>query len=293
MTFRTSQSQRRSAFTLIELLLVVAIIAILVALLLPAVQQAREAARRTQCKNNLGQLGIAMHNYNATFSCLPPGCVNLTGPIQNTEEGYHFSWAVQLLPMAEQRNLFEGIDFDSSVYAASNMSLRLTAIPMFVCPSDATPSWGAGNSIARSSYAACTGGADVPVDDRNTGLFFRNSSVAWHHIRDGASNTFLAGERRLSDIGGDDLGFASGTSGSLRNTGVPINIYTDDVNALPVKLPNTPDPLLATRGYSSQHTGGAQFVLADGSVRFVSENIDVNTYTYLGDREDGFAISEF
>ncbi|MEO1980666.1 MAG: DUF1559 domain-containing protein, partial [Fuerstiella sp.] len=84
-------------FTLIEMLVVITIIAILVALLLPAVQQAREAARRTQCKNNLVQLSIALHNYQSSFNCLPPGVVNETGPIQNVEEGYHMSWLVQTL----------------------------------------------------------------------------------------------------------------------------------------------------------------------------------------------------
>ena len=93
-------------FTLIELLVVIAIIAILIALLLPAVQQAREAARRTQCKNNLMQLGIAFHNYDMAFEMLPPGCVNSTGPIHNIPEGYHMSWTVQILPMMEQQGLF-------------------------------------------------------------------------------------------------------------------------------------------------------------------------------------------
>lgn len=285
--------KRSRGFTLIELLLVVAIIAILIALLLPAVQQAREAARRTQCKNNLAQLGIAMHNYSASYDCLPPGTVDLAGPIQNVEEGYHFGWIVQLLPMSEQVNLFRQINFDVSLYHPRNLNTRMTYIPMYICPSDGEQRSGLGQNIATSSYAACTGGQNVPNDIGNSGLAFLNSSVAFHHIRDGASNTIVAGERVLTDIELDELGWASGTSSSLRNTAVPLNYFAPNRATTPPPLPNSPGPMLATRGYSSQHTGGAQFAIADGSVRFLSENIDVDVYSNLGDREDGNALPDF
>lgn len=283
--------KRTRAFTLIELLLVVAIIAILIALLLPAVQQAREAARRTQCKNNLAQIGIAMHNYNSSFGCMPPGTINLTGPIRNEDEGYHFSWIAQLLPMTEQSMLFQSIDFNQSVYGPGSLSARAARLTMYLCPSDPGPLSSSG--IEPSSYAGCAGGADVPVDMDNDGLFFLNSSVAYHHIRDGASNTILAGERQLADIGTEDLGWASGTTASLRNTGIPIDVYVSRYSTDVVVLPGTPDPVLATRGFSSWHTGGAQFSLADGSVRFLSENIDVDVYSHLGDREDGHTLPDF
>ena len=286
--YRRSHSQR--GFTLIELLVVIAIIAILIALLLPAVQQAREAARRTQCKNNLMQIGIAMHNYEMAFEILPSGTVNLTGPIRNLEEGYHMSWLVQLLPAMEQASLFGMINFNESVYAPANTGTRSAAIATFQCPSDNRQLAGA------SSYAGCFGGNDVAIDMNNNGLLFLNSGVGYQEIRDGASNTILAGEK-IIPAGFKDLGWMSGTMATLRNTGVAINTGWDiggprtTRNGSMAPLPAPSDT--ATSGYSSQHTGGAQFVLADGSVRFLSENIDLKTFSHLGNREDLSALEEF
>jgi prepilin-type N-terminal cleavage/methylation domain-containing protein/prepilin-type processing-associated H-X9-DG protein len=277
-------------FTLIELLVVIAIIAILIALLLPAVQQAREAARRTQCKNNLMQLGIAMHTYEMAFEMLPPGTVNLTGPIRNIEEGYHMSWLVQILPATEQAGLFGNINFNESVYAQANAGPRAMAVVSFLCPSDNRQSGGV------SSYAGCFGGDDVAIDMGNNGLLFLNSGVGYQEIRDGASNTILAGEKILP-AGLKDLGWMSGTMATLRNTGVAINTGWDIGGPRTIRngsmapLPAPSDT--ATSGFSSQHTGGAQFVFADGSVRFLSENIDLKTYSHLGNREDLSALQEF
>jgi prepilin-type N-terminal cleavage/methylation domain-containing protein/prepilin-type processing-associated H-X9-DG protein len=280
----------RRGFTLIELLVVIAIIAILIALLLPAVQQAREAARRTQCKNNLMQIGIAMHTYEMSFEMMPPGTVNLTGPIRNIEEGYHMSWLVQILPSIEQAGLFGMINFNESVYAPLNTAPRATVIISFLCPSDNRQSGGV------SSYAGCFSGDDVAIDMNNNGLLFLNSGVGYQEIRDGASNTILAGEKIVA-AGFKDLGWMSGTMATLRNTEVPINAGWDiggsrtTRNGSMAPLPAPSDT--ATSGFSSQHTGGAQFVFADGSVRFLSENIDLKTYSHLGNREDLSAMQEF
>lgn len=291
-TARTRGEQRLvpRGFTLIELLVVIAIIAILIALLLPAVQQAREAARRTQCKNNLMQLGIAMHTYEMAYEIMPSGTVNLTGPIRNLEEGYHMSWLVQLLPAMEQAGLFGSINFNESVYAPMNAGARASSIATFQCPSDNRPATGT------SSYAGCFGGDDVAIDVNNNGLLFLNSGIGYQEIRDGASNTILAGEKIISP-GLKDLGWMSGTMASLRNTGVAINAGWDIGGPRTTRGgPMAPLPApsdTATSGYSSQHTGGAQFVFADGSVRFLSENIDLKTYSHLGDRGDLSALEEF
>jgi prepilin-type N-terminal cleavage/methylation domain-containing protein/prepilin-type processing-associated H-X9-DG protein len=285
---RQSHSQR--GFTLIELLVVIAIIAILIALLLPAVQQAREAARRTQCKNNLMQIGIAMHNYEMAFEMLPSGTVNLTGPIRNLEEGYHMSWTVQLLPAMEQAGLFGTINFNESVYAPANTGARATVIATFQCPSDNRQSAGTSN------YAGCFGGDDIAIDMNNNGVLFLNSGIGYQEIRDGASNTILIGEKIIPP-GFKDLGWMSGTMATLRNTGVEINAGWDiggprtNRGGPIAPLPAPSDT--ATSGYSSRHTGGAQFGMADGSVRFLSENIDLKTYSHLGNREDLSAMEEF
>ena len=278
-------------FTLIELLVVIAIIAILIALLLPAVQQAREAARRTQCKNNLMQFGIAMHTYEMAFEMMPSGTVNPTGPIRNIADGYHMSWLVQILPAFEQANLFGRINFNEGAYDPVNAAgPGATVIPGFVCPSDNRLTSGASN------YAGCFGGDDVAIDVNNNGLLFLNSGTGYQEIRDGASNTILAGEKIVLPRV-QDLGWMSGTMATLRNTGVPLNGGWDiggprtTRNGSMAALPAPSDT--ATSGFSSQHTGGSQFVFADGSVRFLSENIDLKTYSHLGNREDLSALEEF
>ncbi len=284
-------------FTLIELLVVIAIIAILIALLLPAVQHAREAARRTQCKNNLMQLGIALHNYDMAFEMLPPGCVNATGPIRNIAEGYHMSWLTQILPMMEQNSIFGQLNFTEGAYGPGNGSLKSTVIPSFLCPTDGTRYTGSGSATQGSAnYAACFGGDDVPIDMENNGVMYLNSSISYQRIRDGASNTILVGEKRIVP-GTNELGWISGTRATLRNTGVPINRGWDLGGNVPggggLKKPLPSPSDTATSGFSSFHTGGSQCVLADGSVRFISENISTNILSFLGNREDMQVIGEF
>src|SRR5262249_7092508 len=129
------RTRNRAGFTLIELLVVIAIIGVLIALLLPAVQAAREAARRSQCVNNLMQLGIAVQNYEAAHEGLPPGVVNAKGPIKNTPSGYHFGWMTQILPFIEQGNVQRHLDYSVPVYHPANDTARGVVINTFLCPS--------------------------------------------------------------------------------------------------------------------------------------------------------------
>ena len=137
-------ASNKRAFTLVELLVVVAIIGILIGMLLPAVQQVREAARRTACLNNLAQLGLAMHNNEFSFGHLPAGVVDTAGPILNQPAGQHVSWTVQLLRFVEQNGIADNFDIQAGAYAGSNGAARSMVIPVYICPSQGNPLNGAG-----------------------------------------------------------------------------------------------------------------------------------------------------
>ena len=204
---------RRRAFTLIELLIVVGIIAILIALLLPAIQAAREHARRAMCVNNLLQLGIAMGNYASTHSVLPPGVVNDNGPIVSQPVGYHHGWTVQILPFIDQNNVYRQFDLEESIYAPSNETARSVEIATFMCPS----------SPHRSEifYAGCHHDVEAPIAADNHGVLYLNSHIRFDEITDGLAHTILLGELKSNEP--LLLSWASGTRATLRNTGAAIN----------------------------------------------------------------------
>jgi prepilin-type N-terminal cleavage/methylation domain-containing protein len=282
------QCPARRAFTLIELLVVIAIIAVLVSLLLPAVQQAREAARRTQCKNNLVQLGLALLNYEMAHERLPPGSVDPNRPIRNEAKGYHVGWMVQILPYIEQGSTFQHFDFSVGVYDPANKAPADVRIASFLCPSH----WGGRSSTGVTTYAGVHHDVEAPIDVDNNGVLFLNSSIRARDIRDGFSNTIFVGE--LIDLP-DGLGWASGTRATLRNAGGGIanaaNARPGTGGAAPIP-PVAPgaDPearLLQVGGFSSPHAGGAQFSVGDGSVRFINQTINPTVFKNLANRADG------
>jgi prepilin-type N-terminal cleavage/methylation domain-containing protein len=281
---RPTNNRHCHGFTLIELLIVISVIAVLVALLLPAVQQARESARRTQCRNNLMQIGLALRNYESVHECLPPGSVDPNRPIQNDGKGYNFGWLVQILPHLEQTNLYEKLDFSVSVYDPKNALASNPAIPggiisgsVLSCPSDP-------GSLSDPNYAGCHHDIETPIDIDNNGVLFLNSSIRREDIFDGASNTIFVGEHRRT---GDGLGWFSGTRATLRNTGTPINAgVVRPGGAAPIPPPPKA-PLLEVGGFSSYHVGGANFVLGDGSVRYINQMIPMSILMQLGNRADG------
>lgn len=205
------------AFTLVELLVVIAIIGVLVALLLPAVQAAREAARRTQCSNNLMQLILAVSNYEMAHGVYPPGTIDAKGPVVNAPLGYHHNWIIQILPYMEERNTYAAIDKTVGVYHPKNAAVIATNQRWMYCPSCSAPqaNW--------SMYAAVHHDLEAPIDAKNNGVFFLNSRVRYDDIGDGSSNTIFLGEK-LPDA--FDLPWMSGTRGTLRNTGAMINSQT-------------------------------------------------------------------
>ena len=312
----SSPNSRRGGFTLIELLVVIAIVAILMALLLPAVQMAREAARRTQCKNNLAQIGLALQNYHLAHEVLPPGSLNQSGPIRNQPQGYHHGWYIHLLPHLDERPAFHRVDPDVGIYDSEHAEVRSHLVRPLVCPSDTPALYSSRTddvSAALCNYAGVHHPVEAPIDTTNHGVLFLNSRVRFADVHDGISQTMFVGEFLHS---AQDLGWASGTKATLRNGGVPINAMPgtgryyndpdpadDEARAEYIAAHATFDERLdeATRsdsalwvgGFESRHEGGGHFCLGDGSVRFVSENIDVDAYRNLLDRADGVVVGEF
>lgn len=280
---------RRPGFTLIELLVVIAILAILMSLLLPALQQTREAAWRAACRNHLRQLSLALHAYEQAFDCYPIGVSNEAGPVEHKADGHHHGWLVRLLPYLDQVNLSRRIDAGQSIYADQHLAARRQAWPLVRCPSEGTAvrSNSESEEVFLTTYAGVHDGRAVPIDVDNHGVLYLNSHVRSDDLRDGLSHTLIVGEFKPSLT---DLGWASGTRSSLRNTGVIIN-QTPGAGPYPndpkVNAPAWDATQLEPGGFGSQHAGGAQFSLADGSVRFISENISLTLLQQLGERADG------
>ncbi|MEW4527690.1 DUF1559 domain-containing protein [Maioricimonas sp. JC845] len=283
----------RQGFTLIELLVVIAIIAILIALLLPAVQQAREAARRSQCKNNLKQIGIALHNYHDTHGVFPPG--QIRGRTGGIEYGNAASWGALVLPYLDQAPLFNQLDFERGIFEEPNKSVirGLSGIPFTLCPSDAdrpatravhsstTPNYM--SSIPGTSYFGNSGAFNNWSDNPNprlSGGFFTIDAALPSDIsrfKDGTSNTIAVGEASARIwTGGSWLGVQHNT----QTTGTPgsdtacCQDWFLNFAMYPITNQYVVGMERANIRYSSDHDGGAQFLFADGSVRFISENIN-------------------
>lgn len=291
VTPTSERNPPRGGFTLIELLVTMSIMAILIAVLLPAVMQCREVARRTQCQNNLKQIGLAIYNYETAHNVYPPGCVNPTGPIQSEAKGYHLSWMVQLLPQLDQQNLFQTMDFAVGVYDEKNSRVRRTKIPTFVCPSDFTMPT---QQAAAGNYAGVHHDVEAAIDHGNHGAFVLNLALPRAAFTDGMANTLFVGEKLQR---GDELGWMSGTRATLRNGGQKINLNQHELQAqFPISpdssevLPNKPD---FVGGFASPHESGAFFLIGDGSVHFINENLDADIYRRTTNRSDGEAHDEF
>jgi len=323
----------KNGFTLVELLVVIAIIGVLIALLLPAVQQAREAARRMSCNNNLKNLVLGLHNHHDTYGQLPHG--GFDGG--SSEESW--GWGAYILPFIEQTSLYDRLGVaDQTLTDALNdtsgtpspRELTQTKLDIFICPSDpgghlmdggqmngGTGRHFNGNSsvnsdfrVAKSNYIGVCGMFDVD-HRKNNGLLFRGSEIRFADIVDGTSNTFLLGERNLYCAQGAWVGNRNPGGGGSQG-----NDYTHGRITQPL---NEPDNAThhCVEGFASEHPGGGLFAYADGSVHFISDTIDYNiagidpndqaadddppnfnannlgTYQRLGVRDDGQPIGEY
>ena len=273
----------RRAFTLIELLVVIAIIAVLIALLLPAVQQAREAARRTQCRNNLHQIGLALHNYHDTHNCFPPGNLAPNFSTGASYGGHEHTWLAMVLPFVDEAAIYNALNFSLKSYDVANSTATSSQLAQYSCPSLRSPERfsGGGSTFSTNEYVGCTGKSDYrntapsSVAAANRGILYMISRVRIRDIRDGTSQTIAGGEKnRLIDDkvynnGWDTDGWANGHgSGPLRCTAVGMNVVLSSGYS-------------QTLQFSSAHEGGAFFLMGDGQVRFLSENIDMTTYRAL------------
>ena len=283
-------------FTLVELLVVIAIIGVLVALLLPAIQAAREAARRSSCQNNLRQIIIAAHNYEFANEHFPPGVTNQTGPIENVREGNHINWIAHILPQLDERNRFRLLDFSAGAYDKKNEPVASLPISVLKCPTD----WSEG---AVTNYAGMHHDVEAPIDADNHGVLFLNSRITFDDIHDGSSYTIFMGEKLINPD--YDLGWLSGTPATLRNTGAELNSelgvsgfsnlgYVEeapvdqDENAEPTFTdPIDPEKPLAVGGFGSHHPGTVLFALASGSIKTIGEDVSAEVLQQFAHRSDG------
>jgi prepilin-type N-terminal cleavage/methylation domain-containing protein len=360
--------RNRVAFTLVELLVVIAIIGILVALLLPAVQAAREAARRTQCTNNLKQFGLALQNYHDTFKKFPPGGVsfgthvglNCENRKPNTyclewdtgETSPGIGWQVRILPFIEQAPLYDQVSREGdrlhiryTEVSIEGQPARTKQVPHARCPSDTHP--GLDTNWAQGNYCGSLGSQLTPSQDSNcqpfttpgvhyqnpgggaghgndtdhipgwggkrnvSGMFSRiGINVGMADATDGTSNVIIVGE--ILPVCTDHTGgwwYYNGGANAHSSTSVPLNTFATCENnqAGWRSYPNCSGPNYngpggrnfgrsnwnLSWGFRSNHPAGANFLLTDGSVQFLSQNIDYQTYQRLGARGDGLPVGQY
>ena len=290
----------RQGFTIIELLVVIAIIAILIALLLPAVQSVREAARRTQCSNNLHQLGLALHNYHDVHRTFPAGFVLPNKTL----------WSGMLLPQLDQQNLFESLDFSAPWHTDGSPNELACAVflPVFRCPSSTAPDHATVQGITDRvpcNYLACATGLTMfesgppPVAGNVIldGLFYYNSRHRMRDIVDGSSSTIAIGEaeHNIKVHGLDHHGYNQIVDHWY--IGSP-HIHPTEVSevcgstAARVNAQFIDDAFIDEKelGFSSRHAGGAQVVFADGHVSMISESIDAEVWSALGTKNNGEVV---
>ncbi len=292
------------AFTLIELLVVIGIIAILVALIIPAVQSSRETARRTQCLNNFKQIGVALSTHYAADSHFPPGYSTSLRESGGDTWTPGMGWAVSLLPGLDESPLFNAINMQASAIYPMNMTARQTSLSVFLCPS----STGSGplhfdvahvafdpppDDVAASQYVASPGWfVKADLGDDADGVFYHNSKTTVEMITDGVSTTLFVGERSRNLADATWIGALFLPIGTYcTNPGWP-NSRCAPTAMLVLGWPLPPNsPESGPDGFFSQHPGGSQFLFGDGSARFIKQTINPRVMLSLASRGDGELLS--
>ncbi len=335
----------RHGFTLIELLVVIAITGTMVGVLLPAVQAARESARRAQCVNNLKQIGLALHNFHDARRYFPPGYIDgntVSTSTPDNDVGPGWGWAAYLLPFVEEDVLYHQINFTQAMSVGNNVAPSQTAVTVYQCPTDFlqdnvtiySASSAVLATVAHSNYLGCNGwvecfsnaggnyqptsdgGAAEDGDQNNQsstglagdGLFYRNSRNTANSVTDGLSKTIVVGERSSNHSPSTWTGAVAGgqcpawMAGQLPNTPPPGPAYdnADYGEALVLAhgnashVPCADLPLYDPDTYYSMHTGlGCNFLFGDGSVQFITNEVDPFTYQYLCTIAGGELIGDY
>ncbi|MBI1310457.1 DUF1559 domain-containing protein [bacterium] len=344
----SSHSAQRLGLTALEVIITTLVLLMLAALLLPAMQSTCGGSRRSSCRNNLKQIGLALHNYHEVHQAFPPGWIaNRSDEATHPVEG--FGWLAPALSKFEMQGLTDELDFYSPLVSHRNTRAASKAFDALRCPSEmaeATAAFSLIPEMGLSSYVGSFGvGVPAAIQDPEVcqGVFGSNSQTRIRDIKDGTTNVVMVGERRFVRNGTDwPIGSVQGPFNSYwagipdletvsplcvvgtLTTGDPTANGADDVlnRDGPLNAITSPDqfvtvkPLLINRtlggtvlsatadgkspeavgvtgGFSSWHTGGSQFLLCDGSVRFISEKIDPNTLINLSRRSDGQALGQF
>ena len=298
--------RKQQAFTRLETMFVLGVSFLLLATALPAVQRAREDSRSVRCKNNLKQLGLAMHNYHDVYNLLPPGWISK----QMDGVGHPSTgWQSSILPFVDEAPLYNALDMDEPVYTTRDQSQIKKPIKTYRCPMDSTPSenpirgeWGTSNYVAnygarpiprwsasQANTAFWPGNQTAslsPTDEKRYGMFRANSRIRFRDITDGTSNTIMIGEK---DIQG----------GAALRPGPRSNYHESDV----VSDASFASPMNKSQyGFSSRHDGFVQFLLCDGAVRAFPFDIDsrdfetpeeMGVFQKLGAKADGQVVDEF
>ncbi|QDU59509.1 hypothetical protein Pan216_03380 [Planctomycetes bacterium Pan216] len=313
--FYTSRKRCPSAFTLVELLVVIAIIGILVSLLIPAVQQAREAARRMSCANKLKQIGVAMHNYHQAHATFPMGSSYSLGRSRH-------AWTELVMPYLDLQPTYDRINFEIDYNSGTNKAVFLNEVfPAYACPTNPNSAslrpmmgdwrgWSSDEAIQGLYYPLCAGSIrpdfgtpDCPVSDTTTAhcITEQKTETSWHvsaafrpywqrtpgianrspygarlrEITDGTKSTFMAGERNAETL----------YWGAAFTDNFPIAFTGQRLNSPSIRR-DAANYYRNNGGFSSTHPGGGNFLMCDGSIVFVNETIDFDVYTALGDKAD-------
>ena len=323
-------ASKRRGFTLVELLVVIAIIGILIGMLLPAVQMVREAARRTSCMNNQKQIALACHNYEFNNGHFPPaynawnsnGLKRYIGlPWDNRGgtdyRGNYYAWSALILPYAEQNNLYQEMMLNKSwgcdMICSNGQGLTTIALPMYICPSDPGDNFNdcytsdAGIKPAKSNYVACTGDLtwygriNNPDFNHLWGVFGWNSKTTFAKILDGSSHTILVGERSSEpETGSNPQNIYGAIWLGAHNTNNITHISSPKVRFYSCTGRTGSSVEYVVNGdykgrniASSSHAAGATLSLADGSVQFVSENLDLSIFRNLSQMADGEVVGDW